>query len=72
MTFFLTPRFFLGLIVVVIGFVVAFFLPLLLGPMYIALGLLAALTLLDALLLYAPVKGQATPVFGRQRIFLFS
>jgi uncharacterized protein (DUF58 family) len=66
MTFFLTPRFFLGLIVVIIGFVVAFFLPLLLGPMYIALGLLAALTLLDALLLYAPVKGQATPVFGRR------
>lgn len=66
MTLFLTPRFFLALVVVIIGFVVAFFLPLLLGPMYIALGLLAALVLLDALLLYAPVKGQAAPVFGRR------
>jgi uncharacterized protein (DUF58 family) len=66
MTLFLTPRFFLALVVVIVGFVVAFFLPLLLGPIYIALGLLAALVLLDALLLYAPVKGQAAPVFGRR------
>jgi len=66
MTLFLTPRFFLALVVVVIGFVVAFFLPWLLGPMYIALGLLAALTLLDALLLYAPAKGETAPVFGRR------
>ncbi|GAB3576306.1 DUF58 domain-containing protein [Hymenobacter daeguensis] len=66
MTLFLTPRFFLALVAVIIGFVVAFFLPWLLGPMYIALGLLAVLVLLDALLLYAPVKGQAAPVFGRR------
>jgi uncharacterized protein (DUF58 family) len=66
MTLFLTPRFFMALVVVIIGFVVAFFLPWLLGPMYIALCLLAALTVLDALLLYAPVKGQAAPVFGRR------
>ncbi|MBO2012745.1 DUF58 domain-containing protein [Hymenobacter negativus] len=66
MTLFLTPRFFLALVVVVVGFVVAFFLPWLLGPMYIALGLLAALTLLDALLLYAPAKGETAPVFGRR------
>ena len=66
MTLFLTPRFFLALMVVIIGFVVAFFLPWLLGPIKIALGLFVVLTLLDALLLYAPVKGQAAPVFGRR------
>ena len=66
MTLFLTPRFFLAIVLVIIGFVVAFFLPWLLGPMYIGLGLLTALVLLDALLLYAPVKGHAAPVFGRR------
>ncbi|GAB3735969.1 DUF58 domain-containing protein [Hymenobacter agri] len=64
MTLFLTPRFFLALVAVIIGFVVAFFLPALLGPMKIALGLLVVLGLLDALLLYAPAR--VTPVFGRR------
>ncbi|MET4074988.1 DUF58 domain-containing protein [Hymenobacter sp. UYCo722] len=66
MTLFLTARFFQTLAAIVTGFVVAFFLPALLGPMKIALGLLIVLTLLDALLLYAPAKGQATPIFGRR------
>ena len=66
MNIFLTPRFFLAIVTLVIGFVVAFFLPWLLGPMQIALGLLAALTLLDALLLYAPAKNKTAPVFGRR------
>ena len=66
MSFFLTPRFFLALVATIIGFVVAFFLPSLLGPMKIALGLFMVLTLIDALLLYAPAKGQQAPVFGRR------
>jgi uncharacterized protein (DUF58 family) len=66
MSFFLTPRFFLSLVATIIGFVVAFFLPSLLGPMKIALGLFMVLTLIDALLLYAPAKGQQAPVFGRR------
>ena len=66
MTFFLTVRFFRALVVIITGFVVAFFLPWLLGPMKIGLGLFVALTLLDALLLYAPAKGQTAPVFGRR------
>ncbi|GAA4369623.1 DUF58 domain-containing protein [Hymenobacter saemangeumensis] len=66
MSFFLTRRFFLALATLILGFTVAFFLPWLLGPMRIVLGLLTALTLLDAVLLYAPVKGQAAPVFGRR------
>ena len=66
MNIFLTPRFFLAIVALVIGFVVAFFLPWLLAPTQIALGLLAALTLLDALLLYAPAKNKTAPVFGRR------
>ena len=66
MSFFLTPRFFVALVALIVGFVVAFFLPWLLGPMYILLGLLAVLTLLDALLLYAPTKNKTAPVFGRR------
>ena len=66
MSVFLTQRFFLTLGALIVGFVVAFFLPWLLGPMYIGLGALGVLTLLDALLLYAPVKGQPNPVFGRR------
>ncbi|MDO7876934.1 DUF58 domain-containing protein [Hymenobacter sp. ASUV-10] len=66
MSIFLTQRFFLTLVALIVGFVVAFFLPWLLGPMYISLGALTVLTLLDALLLYAPVKGQLNPVFGRR------
>jgi uncharacterized protein (DUF58 family) len=66
LTLFLTSRFFQVLAAIATGFVVAFFLPWLLGPMKIALGLLVVLTLLDALLLYAPAKGQAAPVFGRR------
>ncbi|GAB3850358.1 DUF58 domain-containing protein [Hymenobacter terrigena] len=66
MTLFLTSRFFQVLAAIATGFVVAFFLPWLLGPMKIVLGLFVVLALLDALLLYAPVKGQAAPVFGRR------
>ena len=66
MTFFLTARFFRSLVVIITGFVVAFFLPWLLGPMKIGLGLFVALTLLDALMLYAPAKTGIAPVFGRR------
>ena len=66
MSFFLTSRFFQTLAAIATGFVAAFFLPWLLGPMKIGLGLFVALTLLDALLLYAPAKGQTAPVFGRR------
>ncbi|MFC6225604.1 DUF58 domain-containing protein [Hymenobacter artigasi] len=66
MTLFLTSRFFQVLAAIAAGFVVAFFLPWLLGPMKIALGLFVLLALLDALLLYAPARGQTAPVFGRR------
>lgn len=66
MSFFLTSRFFQILAGIATGFVAAFFLPWLLGPMKIALGLFVVLALLDALLLYAPAKGQTAPVFGRR------
>ena len=66
MSLFLTPRFFWALLALIVGFTVAFFLPWLLGPMRIGLGLFAVLTALDALLLYAPAKGGAVPVFGRR------
>ena len=66
MSLFLTPRFFWALLALIVGFTVAFFLPWLLGPMRIGLGLLAVLTALDALLLYAPARGGAAPVFGRR------
>ena len=66
MSFFLTSRFFQTLAAIATGFVAAFFLPWLLGPMKIGLGLFVALTLLDALLLYAPAKGQTALVFGRR------
>ena len=66
MTLFLTKRFFLSLALLATGFVVAFFLPWLLGPMKIVLGVFVALTLLDALLLYAPAKDKTAPVFGRR------
>ncbi|WP_310397338.1 DUF58 domain-containing protein [Hymenobacter sp.] len=66
MSFFLTKRFFYLFTALIAGFVVAFFLPWLLGPMYVVLGLLAALALLDALLLYAPARNKAAPVFGRR------
>lgn len=66
MSVFLTPRFFLTLTLLVIGFVTAFFLPWLLGPMEVALGLFVVLALLDAALLFAPAKNQAAPVFGRR------
>ncbi|HEX8328237.1 MAG TPA: DUF58 domain-containing protein [Hymenobacter sp.] len=66
MTLFLTPRFFLAVALLATGFVVAFFLPWLLGPMQIALGVFVVLALLDALLLYSPAKNNAPPVFGRR------
>jgi uncharacterized protein (DUF58 family) len=68
MSFFLTPRFFYLFAVLITGFVVAFFLPWLLGPMQVLLGVAVLLTLLDALLLYAPVAGGASPVFGRRAL----
>ena len=66
MSLFLTPRFFLAVALLATGFVVAFFLPWLLGPLLLGLGLLVALALLDALLLYAPAKNNTLPVFGRR------
>ncbi|GAB3307104.1 DUF58 domain-containing protein [Hymenobacter humi] len=66
MSVFLTKRFFILIAGLVAGFVVAFFLPWLLGPMRIALGLFVVLSLLDTLLLYAPAKNNAAPVFGRR------
>ncbi len=64
MTLFLTPRFFFVLGALVLGFTVAFFLPWVLGSMYILLGLLLALTLLDAALLYLG----GGHVFGRRAL----
>ncbi|WP_375417036.1 DUF58 domain-containing protein [uncultured Hymenobacter sp.] len=64
MSFFLTRRFFLALGALVFGFTVAFFLPWLLAPMYILLGLLASLSLLDAALLYLG----GGHVFGRRAL----
>ena len=66
MSFFLTKRFFYGCAALIAGFVVAFFLPWLLGPMQILLGAAGLLTLLDAALLYAPTPGGPTPLFGRR------
>jgi uncharacterized protein (DUF58 family) len=66
MSFFLTRRFFLLVGLLAVGFVVAFFLPWLLGPMQIALGVFGVLALLDVLLLYAPSKNKTVPVFGRR------
>ncbi|RYY20574.1 MAG: DUF58 domain-containing protein [Cytophagaceae bacterium] len=66
MSFFLTNRFFYLLTALVAGFVTAFFLPWLLGPMQALLGAAVVLTLLDAGLLYAPTKGGASPLFGRR------
>ncbi|WP_216680316.1 DUF58 domain-containing protein [Hymenobacter siberiensis] len=66
MSLFLTSRFFQTLAALAAGFTAAFFLPWLLGPMKIALGLFVVLALLDALLLYAPARGQTAPVFGRR------
>ncbi len=66
MSIFLTKRFFLLLAGLAFGLVIAFFLPSLLAPMRIALGLLVVLALLDVLLLYAPAKNKAAPVFARR------
>jgi uncharacterized protein (DUF58 family) len=68
MSFFLTRRFFYLCTALITGFVVAFFLPWLLGPLEILLGAAVLLTLLDALLLYAPAAGGASPVFGRRAL----
>ena len=65
MSFFLTHRFFYLFAALITGFVVAFFLPWLLGPMQVLLGAAGLLTLLDSILLYAP-SGGASPVFGRR------
>ncbi|MGI4760899.1 MAG: DUF58 domain-containing protein [Janthinobacterium lividum] len=67
MSFFLTKRFFYLCTALIAGFVAAFFLPWLLGPLQLLLGVAALLTLLDALLLYAPAGG-ASPVFGRRAL----
>ena len=64
MTLLLTRRFFLAVGALIFGFTTAFFLPWLLGPMYVLLGLLLGLTLLDAALLY--VGGGH--VFGRRAL----
>ena len=65
-SFFLTRRFFLLLTALVLGLVVAFFLPGWLAPVQLALGLLVALAGLDVLLLFAPAKSGAGHVFGRR------
>ena len=67
MSFFLTRRFFYLGAALIAGFVVAFFLPWLLGPMQILLVAAGLLTLLDAALLYAPAGG-AAPVLGRRTL----
>ncbi|GAA4375121.1 DUF58 domain-containing protein [Hymenobacter koreensis] len=54
---FLTSRFFGLLAALATGFVVAFFVPVLLVPLQVALGLFVALALLDGVLLYAPGTG---------------
>ncbi len=66
MSFFLTKRFFYLCAALIAGFVVAFFLPWLLGPMQLLLGAAGLLVLLDAALLYAPARGGPTPLFGRR------
>lgn len=66
MSFFLTRRFFYLFAALIAGFITAFFLPWLLGPMSILLGAAGLLTLLDAALLYAPAAGGASPVLGRR------
>jgi uncharacterized protein (DUF58 family) len=66
MSFFLPLRFFYLCTALIAGFIVAFFLPWLLGPMQVLLGAASLLTLLDALLLYAPGQGGGQPVFGRR------
>jgi uncharacterized protein (DUF58 family) len=66
MSFFLPLRFFYLFTVLIAGFIIAFFLPWLLGPMQVLLGAASLLTLLDALLLYAPGQGGGQPVFGRR------
>jgi uncharacterized protein (DUF58 family) len=66
MSFFLPLRFFYLFAALIVGFVVAFFLPWLLGPMQVLLGVAVLLTLLDTVLLYAPGQGGGQPVFGRR------
>lgn len=66
MSFFLTKRFFYLCAALIAGFVVAFFLPWLLGPMQLLLGAAGLLVLLDAALLYAAARGGPTPLFGRR------
>jgi uncharacterized protein (DUF58 family) len=66
MSFFLTRRFFYLFAALITGFVVAFFVPWLLGPMRVLLAAATLLTLLDALLLYAPAQSNASPIFGRR------
>ncbi len=66
MSLFLTRRFFIFLAALITGFVVAFFLPWLLGPVQVVGLVLAVLAGLDVLLLYAPAQGGAAPVFGRR------
>lgn len=65
-SFFLTRRFFVLLFALVVGLVVAFFLPGWLAVAQLGLGLLVALVAIDAGLLYAPAQGGAGHVFGRR------
>ncbi|HET9502844.1 MAG TPA: DUF58 domain-containing protein [Hymenobacter sp.] len=67
MSFFLPLRFFYLFAALVVGFVVAFFLPWLLGPMQVLLAAAGLLVALDALLLYAPSKS-GPPLFGRRAL----
>jgi uncharacterized protein (DUF58 family) len=64
MSLFLPLRFFYLCAALIAGFVTAFFLPWLLGPMQVLLGAAGLLAALDALLLYAPSR--VAPVVGRR------
>ncbi|UPL48080.1 DUF58 domain-containing protein [Hymenobacter sublimis] len=63
---FLTRRFFLLLLALITGLVVAFFVPGWLVPLQLAAGLLATFILLDLVLLYGTTAAGGGGVFGRR------
>ncbi|RYU78006.1 DUF58 domain-containing protein [Hymenobacter persicinus] len=63
---FLTGRFFAVVAALVGALAVAFFVPVLLLPLQVLLGVLGVLTGLDLLLLYGPGRGAHGSVFGRR------
>jgi uncharacterized protein (DUF58 family) len=66
MSLFLPLRFFYLFAALIAGFILAFFLPWLLGPMQVLLGATILLAGLDVLLLYGPGQGGGQPVVGRR------